>query len=166
MTEGDYSTKPHSKLIQFMLKPHSEAEHCVIYTWHKKINTRPLFDRVRQTDLSEIKLCLASLCSISKLETKESVDGTSAEMRLGHCHKVPLFDLNPDRPLEISISNTGGWTRPSIMLTTADIVGRSVGEALVHKRATFSIKSASSVEYSAPRLGSIISKRLPLSWRT
>ena len=39
------------------------------------------------------------------------------------------------------------WTAvwPSSMLTTADMVGRSVGDGLVHNRATFIIFNASSL---------------------
>jgi hypothetical protein len=58
------------------------------------------------------------------------------------------------RPLELRLfaarlrSNSKGcrgvW--PSSRLTTLDIFGLSVGAALVHKRATFSIRSASSAE--------------------
>jgi hypothetical protein len=58
------------------------------------------------------------------------------------------------RPLELrlfvarlrsdSMGCRGVW--PSSRLTMLDIFGLSVGAAFVHKRATFSIRSASSVE--------------------
>jgi len=56
--------------------------------------------------------------------------------------------------------------QPSSMLTAWHIVGLSVGDALVHKRATFSITMASSVEYSEPMSGSTSSRRFPLSCKT
>lgn len=55
---------------------------------------------------------------------------------------------------------------PSSKLITWDMFGRRVGDALVHKSATFSIKSASSFEYSWPRLGSTSSSSVPLSCNT
>ncbi|RRT61887.1 hypothetical protein B296_00019203 [Ensete ventricosum] len=55
---------------------------------------------------------------------------------------------------------------PSSMLTTLDIVGLRVGDGLVHARAKFKIRNASSLEDSEPRTGSTSSIRFPCSWRT
>jgi hypothetical protein len=57
-------------------------------------------------------------------------------------------------PLELRLlaaklrSDNKGWRGvwPSSRLTTFDIFGLSVGAAVVHSRATFNIRSASSVE--------------------
>lgn len=84
---------------------------------------------------------------------------------LGFCQKLLLIALELKLLLAELRSESRGWRGavPSSKLTTFDIEGRSVGDALAHKRATFSIRSASSFEYSDPRSGSTSSKRVPLS---
>ena len=59
-------------------------------------------------------------------------------------------------------SVSGTAIRPSSMLTTSDIVGLSVGDAFVHKRATLTIVSASSMLTSDPKVSSTSSIKLPL----
>jgi len=69
-------------------------------------------------------------------------------LSLGFCQKFRRT------PLELRLfaarlrSDSKGWSGvwPSIRLTTFDIFGLSVGAAVVHSRATFNIRSASSVE--------------------
>ena len=109
--------------------------------------------------------------SNSIYEVVESVYGLSILMLwvlLGFCQKwfLMVFNLEliAENPGSESISFTA--VRPSSMLTTWDIIGLRVGDALVHKRATFSITIASSVVYSEPKPGSTNSNRLPLSCRT
>lgn len=52
------------------------------------------------------------------------------------------------------------------MFKAWDMVGLRVGDAFVHKRATFKIVIASSDEYSDPKSGSTSSSRHPLSCKT
>ena len=69
-------------------------------------------------------------------------------LSLGFCQKFRRT------PLELRLfaarlrSDSKGWSGvwPSSRLTTFDIFGLSVGAAVVHSRATFNIRSASSVE--------------------
>jgi hypothetical protein len=69
--------------------------------------------------------------------------------------KSSLYELSSGR-----VSGTA--IRPSSMLTTSDIVGLSVGDAFVHKRATLTIVSASSMLTSDPNVSSTSSIKLPL----
>lgn len=109
--------------------------------------------------------------SDSIYEAVDSVSGPSILMLwvlLGFCQKWFLMVFNLELTAENPGSESSSFTavRPSSMLTTWDIVGLRLGDALVHKRATFSITIASSVVYSEPKPGSTNSNRLPLSCRT
>lgn len=123
------------------------------------------------SDITELSLKRMLISSFSKFESEESLYGPSVDMlcdMLGSSQKCFLMALNFESMVENPGSDSRSWTavRPSSMLTTWDIIGLRVGDALVHKRATFSITIASSDEYSDPKSGSTSSSRLPLSCKT
>lgn len=121
--------------------------------------------------VTELTLKSWPLSSDSLHEPEVSVHGPLIDMlwvRLGCSQKWFLMALYLELTAENPGSERRSWTAvlPSSMLTTWDIFGLRVGEALVHNRATFSITIVSSDEYSEPKAGSTNSNRLPLSCKT